>query len=131
MQFHLTNKNSMNINKSKFTQIIYRHLEDKLKTIHSQFKGQHKFLNNFFFSPGDERYGFFDRTHTYKTIASLHRALEFDGYKFFLTDIEFDADMSVLYLFDIESTNSEPINSAAFNTTRSILRLTKPRYLID
>lgn len=121
----------MNINKSEFAKIIHCHLEDKLKTVHSEFKGQHKFLNNLFLSPGDKRHGFFDRTHTYKTIASLESALELDSYRFFLTDIEFDADMNLLYLFDIESTDGDPINSAVFNTTKSSLCLTKTRYLIE
>lgn len=121
----------MNINKSEFAKIIHCHLEDKLKTVHSEFKGQHKFLNNLFLSPGDKRHGVFDRTHTYKTIASLESALELDSYRFFLTDIEFDADMNLLYLFDIESTDGDPINSAVFNTTKSSLCLTKTWYLIE
>lgn len=121
----------MNTNKSEFTTKIHHHLDNKIKIIHKKFKGQHKFLNNLFFSPGDERYGFFDKSHIYKTITTLEKALEIDDFRFFLTDIEFDTDMSLLYLFDIETSEGDPIHSAVFNTNKLTLSLTGPRYLID
>lgn len=121
----------MKTNQSEFTEKIRLHLDNKIRYIHNKFKGQHKFLNNLFFSPGDEHYGHFDRSHTYKTIAILQSSLEIDGFRFVLTDIEFDSDMNLLYLFDIESSEGNPINSAVFNTAKSTLSLTKPKYLID
>jgi hypothetical protein len=121
----------MNTCQSAFNKKIHRHLDKKINNIHKKFKGQHKFLNNLFFSPGDEHYGNFDRSHTYKTIAALQNALEIDDFRFILTDIKFDTDMSLLYLFDIESNEGDPIYSAIFNTSKSILSLTEPKYLID
>ena len=121
----------MNTCQSEFNKKIHRHLDKKIKNIHKKFRGQHKFLNNLFFSPGDEHYGSFDKSRTYKTIATLQSALEIDGFRFVLTDIEFDSHMNLLYLFDIESSEGDPINSAVFNTTKSTLSLTEPKYLID
>lgn len=120
----------MNTNQSDFNKKIHLHLNRKIKTIHKKFKGQHKFLNNLFFSPGDEHYGFFDKTHIYKTIAALQSALKMEDCRFVLTDIMFDSDMSLMYLFDLETNHGEPIYSVVFNTSKSTTCVTEPRYLI-
>ena len=120
----------MNANQSDFNKKLHLHLNRKIKTIHKKFKGQHKFLNNLFFSPGDEYYGLFDKSHTYKTIAALQSALEMENYRFVLTDIMFDSDMSLMYLFDLETSQGDPIHSVVFNTSKSTTSVTKPSYLI-
>ena len=115
---------------SEFAKKIHSHLVKKIKTIHKKFKGQHNFLNNLFFSPGDEYYGFFDKSHTYKAIATLQNALEMKDCRFALTDIMFDSDMNLLYLFDLETKDGDTIHSIVFNTSKSTMSLTEPRFLI-
>ena len=117
----------MSFNQLDFNAKIHLHLDRKIKTIHKKFKGQHKFLNNLFFSPGDEHYGFFDRSHTYTAIAALQRALEMENCRFVLTDIMFDSDMSLMYLFDLETSQGDPIHSVIFNTSKSTMSIAEPR----
>ena len=120
----------MTVTQTNFSEKIHLHLDRKIKSIHKKFKGQHKFLNNIFFSPGDEYYGIFDKTHTYKAIATLQNALEMKDCRFVLTDIMFDSDMSLMYLFDLETKDGYTIHSIVFNTSKSTMSLTEPRFLI-
>lgn len=115
---------------SEFNKKIHGHLVRNIKTIHKEFKGQHNFLNNLFFSPGDEYYGFFDKSHTYKAIATLQNALEMKDCRFVLTDIIFDSDMNLLYLFDLETKHGETMHSIIFNTSKSTMSFTEHRFLI-
>lgn len=120
----------MTVTQSNFSKKIHLHLNRKIKSIHKKFKGQHKFLNNIFFSPGDEYYGFFDKSHTYKAIATLQNALEMKDYRFVLTDIMFDSDMNLLYLFDLETKHGDTMHSIVFNTSKSTMSFTEPRFSI-
>ena len=117
----------MSFNQSDFNAKIHLHIDRKIKTIHKNFKGQHKFLNNLFFSPGDEHYGILDRSHTYKAIAALQSALEMENCRFMLTDIMFDSDMNIMYFFDLETIQGDPIHSVVFNTSKSTMSITEPR----
>ncbi len=121
----------MEIIDSEFNEKIRVHVNQKIKETHKKFNGQHNFLNQLFFSPGDEYYGFFDRTHTYKAIADLQSALEMEELRFILTDVEFDTSMNLIYLFDVEASNDLGICSVAYNTNNSTITLSEPKYLID
>jgi hypothetical protein len=120
----------LNTFQSELNKKIHSHLVRKIKTIDKKFKGRHNFLNNLFFSPGDEYYGFFDKSHTYKAIATLQNGLEMEDYRFVLTDIMFEPDMSLMYLFDLETKDGDTIHSIFFNTSKSTMSVTEPRFLI-
>ena len=128
---YLQEDNPMKIIDFEFNEKIRVHVNQKIKETHKKFNGQHNFLNQLFFSPGDEYYGFFDRTHTYKAVADLQSALEMEEFRFVLTDVEFDTSMNLIYFFDIETCEGDLINSAVFNTNKSTFSLTSPRHLID
>jgi len=128
---YLQGDNRMEIIDSEFNEKIRVHVNQKIKETHKKFNGQHNFLNQLFFSPGDEYYGFFDRTHTYKAIADLQSALEMEELRFILTDVEFDTSMNLIYLFDVEASNDLGICSVAYNTNNSTITLSEPKYLID
>ena len=123
---YLQEDNRMKIIDSEFNEKIRVHVKQKIKETHKKFNGQHNFLNQLFFSPGDEYYGFFDRTHTYKAIADLQSALEMEEFRFVLTDVEFDTSMNLIYLFDVEASNDLGICSVAFNTNNSTITLSEP-----
>lgn len=80
---------------------ISTHLEQQISKIHSSYKGEHKFLNNLFVSPGDVYYGFFDTSHTDKAIGKFSKLLGADGFEIIFTDLEFDTNLKLLYCFDI------------------------------
>lgn len=108
----------MNTSKAKVLAKARAHIESQITKVHKRHKGQYKFLNALFFSPGDEYYGFFDKSHTYKAVSEFQECLQTSGMNILFTDVKFDADLNVTYCFDIELADGSPLGTIEHRTDR-------------
>lgn len=95
------------------------HIKSQVTKLHKKHKGPHEFLNALFYSPGDEYYGVFDKSHTYKAVADFQRDLQIKGLNIVFTDVKFDSDLNLIYYFEIEKINGTPIGSVEHKTNFS------------
>ncbi len=104
------------------------HLEHQISKIHSSYKGENKFLNNLFVSPGDFYYGVFNTSHTDKAISKFSKLLGAEGFEVIFTDLEFDANLKLLYCFDIRFDEMTVFSVKYDYSTKSFSKITCEDY---
>lgn len=110
----------MNTSKAKTLSSARAHIASQVSKVHKKYKGQHKFLNALFFSPGDEYYGVFDKSHTYDAVSEFQQCLQTMGMNILFTDVKFDADLNLIYCFEIESADGSLLETIEHKTNRII-----------
>lgn len=96
------------------------HIASQVSKVHKMYKGQHKFLNALFFSPGDEYYGVFDKSHTYDAVSKFQHCLQTRGMNILFTEVKFDANLNLIYCFEIESADGSLLGTIEHKTNRII-----------